>query len=111
MAFTTIELTGLFTDAGGNIASGALTFTLTAGMANSTVVSPSPISVLLDDAGALSVSLFANDDAGTEPQGVQYGVTEVIYGAQPRDYFISIPSGLGGTVDISTLIPGQAGWQ
>ena len=111
MAFTAITVTGTFEAASGAAASGTLTFTLTEAMENgNVVVSPAPIVVALDSSGHFSTNLFANDDMGTVPAGVQYGVTEQIAGAEPRDYFITVPSGLGGTVDISTLMPGDVGW-
>lgn len=111
MAFTAIVITGTFESESGAAASGTLTFTLTRAMANSDVViAPAPIVVTLDGSGHFSTTLLANDDASTVPQGVQYGVTEQITGAEPRDYFITVPSGLGGTVDISTLVPGGPAW-
>lgn len=109
MAFTTVTVTGTY-DVQGNPASGTLTFTLTAPMSNSNVsVVPQPIRVTLAN-GSFSVSLYANDDTATVPQGVSWGVTEQISGAQPRDYFITVPSA-DGTVDISTLTPAGLGWQ
>lgn len=111
MAFTAVAVTGTFQGESGAAASGTLTFTLTQAMENSNVViPPNPITVTLDGTGHFSQTLFANDDAGTAPQGVSYGVTEQITNAQPRDYFIIVPSGLGASVDISTLMPGSPGW-
>jgi hypothetical protein len=67
--------------------------------------------VVMTGAPQFSVTLQANDDPGTVPQGVWWGVTETITGAQPRDYFITIPAAApNGTIDISTLTPGQTGW-
>ena len=111
MAFTTVTLTGTFKDAAGVAQAGTLTFTLTAGVANSgQTVAPSPITVTLNGSGAFSQSLIATDDAGTTPQGVQYGVTEQISGAQPRDYFITISAANAPTVDLSALTPGDTAW-
>jgi hypothetical protein len=91
-------------------ASGTLTFTATQAMTNGDVVlPPSPVTVTLDEDGHFSLTLAANDDAATVPQGVQYGVTEQIAGAQPRDYSIVVPHATN-PVDISTLMPGEQGW-
>jgi hypothetical protein len=43
------------------------------------------------------------------PQDTQYGVTEQLTGAQPRDYYIRV-SHEASPVDISTLMPGETGW-
>ena len=112
MAFTLITVTGTYNTQAGAAAAGSIIFTLTKAMENGDVIiSPSPITVTFDSSGAFSTVLLANDDAGTVPSDVQYGVTEMITGAQPRDYFITVPSGLGTSVDISTLTPGGVGWQ
>jgi hypothetical protein len=106
LAFTEITVTGSY----GATASGSVTFTLTQPMANADVVMlPEPVVVQLVD-GAFSTTLAAVDDAATVPQGVFWAVTENIVGAQPRDYFIVVPSASGPTVDLSTLMPGQIGW-
>lgn len=108
--FTPITLMGTFASQPGQTASGELTFTLTQGMSNANTTLPAtPIKVQLDEEGSFSVQLAANDDPETEPQGVLYGVTEIIVGAQPRDYFIKL-SREQLTVDISTLMPGEPGW-
>lgn len=110
MSFTTVTITGTFESQPGVPASGQLTFTLTQAMANADVVLPAaPLKVTLDEHGHFSVGLAANDDTGTEPQGVLYGVTEEIIGAQPRDYFIAV-SHEATPVDLSTLMPGVPGW-
>lgn len=112
MAFTKITVTGAYQDGLGDPLQGALTFTLTQAMTNSGVtIPPEPVTVQLAT-GRFAVALAATDDAGTVPQGVVYGVTEAIIGGQPRDYFIVAPAAApGGTVDISTLMPGPVGWQ
>lgn len=107
--FTQVLLTGSFTT-GGQPASGTLTFTLTQAMASGgSLQPPAPVTVTLDAEGSFSIALAANDDPTTVPQGVRYGVTEQIVGAQPRDYFITIPH-TAATVDLSTLMPGEQGW-
>lgn len=111
MAFTAITVTGTFESESGVPASGTLTFCLTEAMENTNVIiPPEPIVVTLDGSGHFSQALLANDNSGTVPQGVMYGVTEQVTGAEPRDYFIAVPSGLGASVDISTLMPGGTGW-
>jgi hypothetical protein len=84
--FTLVTLTGTF-QTGGEPATGTLTFTLTQPMQDGDSILPaSPVTVSLDENGRFSVVLAANDDPATVPQGVQYGVTEQVVGAQPRDY-------------------------
>ncbi len=108
--FTTVTLTGTFHNQKGEPGAGTLTFTLTRPMQNGDIVVPAqPVSVGLNGEGKFTVGLLANDDPATVPQGAQYGVTEQIENAQPRDYFIII-SHSEATVDISTLMPGEMGW-
>lgn len=110
MAFTKVTVVGTYESGPGHPAAGTITFTLTQPMENSNVIVPAePVAATLDASGHFTVELFANDDAETIPQGVQYGVTEQITGAQPRDYFI-IVSHASSPVDISTLMPGEPGW-
>lgn len=108
--FTEVTVTGTFTGESGSPAAGSLTFTLTQPMTNGdVVVPPKPLTVTLNEHGSFSVILFANDDEATVPQGAQYGVTEQVTGAQPRDYCILV-SHAATPVDISTLMPGAPGW-
>lgn len=110
MSFTAVELVGTFNTQAGQPATGTLTLTLTQAMTNGDVVIPaSPVTVTLDESGHFATHLAANDDTATVPQGVQYGVTEQIVGAQPRDYFILVAHAIS-PVDISTLMPGETGW-
>lgn len=111
MAFTPVTVEGTFKSSAGQSAAGTLTFTLTQAMVNGGVsVPPSPIIATLDGSGHFSTVLYANDDEATVPQGVQYGVTEQVTGAQPRDYFILV-SHATTPVDLSTLTPGEPGWE
>lgn len=107
--FTEVVVTGSYTTETGAPAQGTLTFTLTQPMANGVSVPPSPITATLGGSGDFTVLLLANDDAGTVPQGVRYGVTEQITGAQPRDYFIVV-SHETSPVDIATLMPAEGAW-
>jgi hypothetical protein len=109
-AFTLVRVTGTFTGQAGQPASGTVTFTLTQPMSNGNViVPPQPIVAILNSAGHFSVWLYANDDPETVPQGVQYGVTEQIVGAQPRDFYIAV-SREQNPVDLSALTPAEPGW-
>ncbi len=109
--FTPITLTGHYTDAQGNALDGDLTFTLSGSISNNNVVAvPLAYTVSLV-AGAFSITLYANNDLDTVPQGTWYNVTEKVYGAaaeaQPRDYSIMVPyNAPGGTIDMSQLVPG-----
>ncbi len=105
--FSQVTITGNY----GPGATGTLTFTLTLPMSNGGVImTPSPVVATLSN-GQFSIQLAANDDAATVPPGTFYGVTEQIVGAQPRDYFISVPSAsAGGSIGIDALMPGQVGW-
>ena len=88
MAFTMVTLTGNY----GASASGTLTFTLTQAMANADqILVPAPLTVTLAS-GEFSQELASNLDPATTPQGVMWGVTEQVTGAQPRDYVIELPT-------------------
>lgn len=107
MAFTQVTVTGTYPGC-----SGTVTFTLTGPMQNGgEIVLPQPIVASLDSNGGLSVSLLATDDIDTQPQAVMYGVTETILGAQPRDSFIDVPSGLGSSLLLTDLLPGLNPWR
>lgn len=106
--FTEVVVNGSYTTETGEPAAGTLTFTLTQPMANGVSVPAAPITTTLTD-GSFTVVLLANDDAATVPQGVRYGVTEQITGAQPRDYFIAV-SHKTSPVNIATLMPAEGAW-
>lgn len=109
MPFTQVTVTGSFPDAEGG--AGTFTFQLTREMTNSGTVASTVAKQATVVNGSLSQVLDATDDIGTEPPDVQYLVTEQIAGAEPRSYFIPVPSAsTGGTVDISTLMPGDPVW-
>lgn len=110
MAFTLVTITGTYESQAGAAAAGTVTFTLTKPMqCGNVIINPAPITVTLDGSGHFSTTLAANDDTGTVPQDAQYGVTELITGAEPRDYFITVAHATN-PVDISTLMPGEVGW-
>lgn len=112
MAATEITVTGTFHNEDGTPASGTLQFQLSAAIANSdVVVSPVPLTVTLNSAGSFSVPLAANDDTATTPAGTSYTVIERITSTSNREYSIVVPSAApGGTVDLSTLMPGTPGF-
>lgn len=85
--FSSVTLTGNY----GSAAVGTLTFLLQQPMMNSAVtVIPSPIIISLAS-GAFSQSFNANNDIGTVPSNVYYGVTEELANSPVSDYFICIP--------------------
>jgi hypothetical protein len=112
MAATEVTVTGTFRNEDGTAASGTLQFQLSSAIANSdVVVSPVPVTVTLNALGSFSLPLAANDDAATTPAGTSYTVLERITSSSNREYSIVVPSAApGGTVDLSTLMPGSPGF-
>lgn len=109
MAFTEITVQGSFTSAS-DPAAGTVTFTLCQPISNDGEVLPcEPTTATLDGSGAISVVLVATDDTDTVPQGVWYGVTEQISGAQPRDYFIEVSA--TGPNPLTLTPPSALPWQ
>lgn len=107
MAFTVVTLTGTFQNADGTPADGTVQFQLTQPMANGDVIiETTPLAVILNASGGFSVPLRANDDTATLPVGTQYVVIERVTSTSNREYAITIPhAAVGGTVDLSTLMP------
>lgn len=110
MAFTQIVVTGQFLETGTAAPQeGRVTFLTTAPMRQASeniTISPTEITAQLSASGTFSVSLYATNDTGTEPQGVTYEVTERIRGAALNKYFISIDKdAILGTVDLADLVP------
>ena len=109
MAFTPITVTGEFQSGSGEPEAGRVTFLATAPMRQASeniTISPTEITAQLSASGTFSVSLYATNDTGTEPQGVTYEVTERIRGAALNKYFISIDKdAILGTVDLADLVP------
>jgi len=107
MAFTKRTITHTFENADGTPSSGRITFTLTKRMTNGNkTITPSAIAVSLPTSGQLSVELFANNDSGTLPEDAQWKMELHILGADPEEFFITVPSG-AGTVELATLLPTQ----
>jgi hypothetical protein len=116
MAFTPVTLTGTYEDGAGGPLSGTLTITLSQVMSNGNVtITPIARVVDLDDHGSFSITILANTDAETVPQGTWYEVTEQLTNAdaqaKQRDYSIQIPALLLDgdpvtSIDITALMPG-----
>lgn len=106
MAFTVRTITHTFTNADTTAASGTVTFDLTKRMTNgSTTIVPATVTGTLNDSGALSVSLTANDDAATAPIGAQWRVTFRILGSDQEQFYVTVPSAGSGNVDLGSLLP------
>lgn len=105
MAFTRAKITHTFENADGTPSSGRVTFTLTKRITNGNkTITPSTVAVSLPASGELSVELTANTDTGTMPEDSQWKMEWHLLGADPEEFFISVPAG-GGTVALSTLLP------
>jgi hypothetical protein len=103
VAFTQVTITQDFTSADWTEPSGTVTFTPTAPMLNGSVVVPAvPVTARLDGGGAISISLVANTDLATAPQGSTYRVQENINGVK-RSYLIRIPHDQGSTLTLYNL--------
>lgn len=108
--FTSRTITHSFLADDGTAAAGQIRFSLSNRMTNSgqTVMPSQAITVQLDNTGAFSQSLVANDDALTTPTGSTWQVTISLTGAKSEQYFIVVPSAGSGNVDLGTLLPAQA---
>jgi hypothetical protein len=106
VSFTTRTVTHGFENADGTPASGTIEFALTKRMTNgSTTLVPATVNGPLSSTGALSVSLAANDDAGTAPAGAQWRVTFRVLGSDIEQFYITVPSAGSGNVDLGSLLP------
>lgn len=105
MAFTTATITHTFQNADGTPGSGSVEFTLTKRMTNGNItISPSSITANLDASGKLSQVLASNKDVGTLPEDAEWRMDWRILGAEPEEFFITVPTG-GGTVELASLLP------
>lgn len=106
-SFTYILLAGVYQNDDQTAQAGSFTFRLSEPIVNDgIVIAPTEVTATLDGGGNLAVSLAANDDTGTLPQGTFYSVTENITGAPPRDYEIRVPSAaVSGTCTLESLAP------
>ena len=118
MAFTPITVTGTYMLPGGapasgsvSYASGSVSFTPTAEMrdpATSMIVSTQETTVMLDEFGSFSISLFATNDIGVVPNGVTYEVNERLNETSWNKYFISIDKeSPDGIFDLASVIPNE----
>lgn len=108
MSLTTVTVTGKWRLPDATIPSGTVRFAPSVAFQNTdddTFVVNS-VEATLDASGAISVELYATDDADTTPENAQYVVTERIAGAT-RIYNVEIPSA-NPTVDLADLAPTTA---
>lgn len=104
MAFTNVTVSGTFKSPDNAVSSGTVTFQLTEPMrdtADNQIATRKPVVCRLNGAGTFSTTLFATDDTGVAPTGVQYEVTEELDGAI-RNYLISLPKA-NTTVNLADL--------
>jgi hypothetical protein len=108
VAFSTCTITHNFNNPDGTPASGSVVFSLSKRMTNGTtsIMPGVTVTSALNGSGALSQSLYANNDAGTNPTDAQWRVDIRIGVEDDGPYFIQVPTG-GGTVDLGTLLPQQ----
>lgn len=111
MAFTPITLTGTLDRPDGTAAQGTFTATLSGTMTNgATVVEPAPVSGILTSSGPKTQAgqpfvLDAVDDTGTTPTDRFY-TFEIQADVTVGPFTAAIShTAVGGTVDLSTLIP------
>lgn len=109
MAFTLIAVTGTYLLPTGAPASGSVSFTLTAPMRDASTdvtITPQEQVVALDASGSISINLYANDDATTQPDGVTYEVNERLNETGYNKYYFTLNSNSpNGTFDISDVVP------
>jgi hypothetical protein len=108
---STITLTGKFpVPAGGSPRAGRVVFEPSSVLVDSTqkaIYSGSGPAELGAD-GSFSIVLLCTDDTDVQPTGWRWHVDEQPTGGQRRTYWISLPSTLGATVDLSTVSPVSA---
>jgi len=102
---TTITLTGEFLTSTGTPMSGTLSFTPPPELVdvNTAIMYAAPDTVTLDSTGKFTTVLICTDNPTLAPAGWSYTVQENV--SSPRTYTIFVPSTLGTTVDLSTLVP------
>lgn len=106
MTIATVTVTGRFQRANSAPARGRVTFTPSTTVRSSSddvIVSPRPITALLDADGAISVDLVATDAEGTAPTGWTYEITEWLNGPV-RTYSIEVPSA-SAMLDLADVAP------
>jgi hypothetical protein len=104
---STVTVTGTYLHPDGTPYNGRLVFrpepeVLTSAVHGTLVIGD--VEVVLDSAGAFSVSLLATDDPDVTPSGWTYRVTERWYDTPGRSYPLSLPAATP-TVDIADVAP------
>ena len=109
MAFTLITVTGTYLLPTGHPASGSVSFTLTAPMRDASTdvtITPQEQVVALSNSGSISINLYANDDATTQPDGVTYEVNERLNETGYNKYFFTLNSNSpGGVFSLADVVP------
>jgi len=109
MAFTLITVSGTYLLPTGAPASGSVSFTLTAPMRDASTdvtITPQEQVVALDNSGSISINLYANDDATTQPDGVTYEVNERLNETGYNKYFFTLNSNsLNGRFNLADVVP------
>ena len=109
MAFTLITVSGTYLLPTGAPASGSVSFTLTAPMRDASTdvtITPQEQVVALNNSGSISINLYANDDATTQPDGVTYEVNERLNETGYNKYFFTLNSNSpNGRFNLSDVVP------
>lgn len=104
----TKTVTGTYNNTSGTAAKGRVTFTPTSRVLvdNQLVLSTDTLTASLDTSGSFSIELPTTDNPRLNPSDWAYLVNVRLYGVKPSKYYIKIPYGDGGTIDISnSLLP------
>jgi hypothetical protein len=105
---TTITVTGSFINGAGTVQGGAVLFTPTATLTDTTgkivMTSTAVTAPVSASTGEFSIILATTDNANLIPLGWNYQVVIAVPGAA-NSFYANIPSTYGATVDISQLIP------
>lgn len=91
---------------------GTLTFTPNPAVitfpAENVIVTGTETATLDDVTGEFTIDLISTDQAGENPTGWTYSVTEKLVGQKQRTYLIALPNTLGITVELSDVTPTDA---
>lgn len=101
--FTQVTVTRDYDLATGAAPTGTVYFTLSTWLVNTVTVPPVVVAAPLNEAGQISINLFANTDPATVPANSYYTVREQILGQPQRSYRVRIPHDAGSSLDLSTL--------
>lgn len=108
---TTITVTGTFpAPVAGTARAGQVVFTPSARLVDSTqkAIYSGGGPVDLDSTGKFTTTLLCTDDTDVQPAGWRWRVDEQPTNGTRATYWITLPSTLGATVDLSTLAPVSA---